>query len=80
MTDPDPVAAAIADTFGYFSYKHLPPHLQDVSKDFHELAERTIDRAPGARQTLRALEKLLEAKDCAVRAVLRFPRVANESH
>ncbi|MGI9499722.1 MAG: hypothetical protein ACR2P3_06770, partial [Geminicoccaceae bacterium] len=76
MTDQDWIAAAIKETFTYFSYTHLPGHLQDVSKDYHQLAERTIDRAPGRLQTLHSLERLLEAKDCAVRAVLRFPRAA----
>lgn len=73
-----PIAEEIAETFAHFSYDHLPPHLQDVSKDFHNLAEKTIDRAPGALQTLRALERLLEAKDCAVRAVIRFAKTTTE--
>lgn len=92
----------------YFEYSHLPPHLQQASKRFAELAEAVDgvlsvqlelyrgriadelcartgephrpewvqlypDRFPdhlraAYLQSERALEKLLEAKDCAVRA------------
>ncbi len=53
----------------YFSYSHLPPHLQAVSKPFSDLAEfiQTLPRNP--ERTV-ALRKLLEAKDAAVRARL----------
>lgn len=54
----------------FFAYKHLPLNLQQVSKPFCELAYRlthTIDRNP--ERTV-ALRKLLEAKDCAVRATI----------
>lgn len=98
----------------YFAYSHLPPHLQAVSKPFHDLAEivansigryepeafteavRDLDRisptdrveadlalyklsraagiqldyAPGRRNALRFI---LEAKDCAVRAMIPDP-------
>lgn len=68
----------------FFLYEHLPPHLQAVSKPFHDLAwaivhgdntpesgNVTIGEAlPGNPERTVALRKLLEAKDCAVRAVL----------
>ena len=41
----------------FFAYAHLPPHLQAVSKPFGDLAYDLVD-------------KLLEAKDAAVRALL----------
>jgi hypothetical protein len=59
----------------FFDYSHLPPHLQDVSKPFSDLAHMlakeldTQDIGAGA-QLNRAIQKLLEAKDCAVRAAL----------
>jgi len=54
----------------FFSYEHLPQHLKVVSQDFCILA-RTIDRSlPDNPEKSTALRKLLEAKDCAVRAVL----------
>ncbi len=54
----------------FFAYKHLPLNLQQVSRPFSELAYRlvhTIDRNP--ERTV-ALRKLLESKDCAVRATI----------
>lgn len=54
----------------YFKYDHLPPKLQKISKYFYDLGwviQRTL---PENHQSDKALEKLLEAKDCAVRSVL----------
>lgn len=54
----------------FFAYAHLPEHLQPVSKPFGDLAAvivATIE--PGPERTV-ALRKLLESKDCAVRAKL----------
>jgi hypothetical protein len=53
----------------FFAYEHLPAHLQEASKPFGELANRIAD-GPQNAETTAALRKLLEAKDCAVRAVL----------
>lgn len=53
----------------FFAFSHLPPHLQEISRPFCELAERIAD-GPQNAETTAALRKLLEAKDCAVRAVL----------
>lgn len=53
----------------FFAFAHLPPHLQEISRPFCELAERIAD-GPQNAETTAALRKLLEAKDCAVRAVL----------
>ena len=53
----------------FFKYDHLPEHLKDISRPFRELAE-TIDMGPENPETTTALRKLLESKDCAVRAVL----------
>lgn len=53
----------------FFSYAHLPAHLQAVSKPFADLAA-TIIALPGNPQRTIALQKLLESKDCAVRALL----------
>lgn len=53
----------------YFAYEHLPSGLQEVSKPFCELA-RKIAEGPQNPETTMCLRKLLEAKDCAVRAAL----------
>lgn len=68
----------------FFTYQHLPPHLQSISKAFSQLAHALVegDNGPGSgyvttgeplpRNPERsvALRKLLEAKDAAVRARL----------
>ncbi len=54
----------------FFEYKHLPEHLQAVSKPFGELAKQIVDTLPSNPERTVALRKLLEAKDCAVRALL----------
>lgn len=57
----------------YFAYQHLPPNLQLVSKAFAELADAIAGDLPPGPETTTALRKLLEAKDCAVRAALDLP-------
>jgi hypothetical protein len=54
----------------FFEYSHLPPHLQEVSKPFGELAKELEKALPSNPEKTSAFRKLLEAKDCAVRAVL----------
>lgn len=53
----------------FFEYAHLPAHLQAASKPFCELAYSIMDLPRNPERTV-ALRKLLEAKDCAVRALL----------
>jgi len=52
----------------YFEYKHLPEDLQNISKLFYDLAEDLIEKLPSNPETTVFLRKLLESKDCAVRA------------
>jgi hypothetical protein len=54
----------------FFAYAHLPEHLQAVSKPFCDLAAGIVTMLPRNPERTVALRKLLEAKDCAVRAVL----------
>ncbi len=54
----------------FFQYKHLPEHLQEKSKPFCELAEWICGNLPSNPERTVALRKLVEAKDCAVRAQL----------
>lgn len=54
----------------FFAYEHLPAHLQEFSKPFAELAKWIVDTLPSNPERTVALRKLLEAKDCAVRAKL----------
>lgn len=54
----------------FFTYQHLPAHLQEVSKPFCELANWIVENLEPNSETSTALRKLLEAKDAAVRAKL----------
>jgi hypothetical protein len=52
----------------FFAYAHLPDHLQQVSAKFGHVALWIVDNLPRNPERTAALRKLLEAKDCAVRA------------
>jgi len=67
MTDPDQWNEHIMQ---FFTYAHLPPHLQDASKAFAELAQSIVQLIPRNPERTVALRKLLEAKDAAIRAML----------
>ncbi len=54
----------------FFAYAHLPPHLQEISKPFGDLAHQIVDTLPANAERTAGLRKLLEAKDCIVRAKL----------
>jgi hypothetical protein len=54
----------------YFSYTHLPETLQPLSKLICEVAEAVDNQLPDSAEKSAGLRKLLEAKDCFVRAAL----------
>lgn len=54
----------------YFAFAHLPENLQAVSKPIGELAEKMESDLPDGPEKSAGLRKLLEAKDCFVRAKL----------
>lgn len=54
----------------FFAYSHLPPHLQEISKPFGDMAQQIVDTLPANAERTAGLRKLLEAKDCIVRAKL----------
>lgn len=53
-----------------FEYAHLPEHLRDISKHFAWLATNVAHKLPDGPELSACLRKLLEAKDCAVRAAV----------
>lgn len=57
----------------FFDYKHLPEDLQEISKPFGDMAEWIVEILPRSAERTAALRKLLESKDCAVRAALPEP-------
>jgi len=54
----------------YFAYSHLPEKLQEVSRPIAVLAELMDEELPDGAEKSAGLRKLLEAKDCFVRAKL----------
>jgi len=59
----------------YFEWEHLPLHLQPISRAFQTLALQLVqgnlsEKPLDGPELTTALRKLLEAKDCAVRAAL----------
>jgi hypothetical protein len=65
---------SVENLLQYFAYDHLPEHLVVISRPFSELAHKLTDdfQLEGPEAAV-ALRKLLEAKDCAVRAALHPP-------
>lgn len=61
----------ITELLGYFQYLHLPERLQKISEPFCRLAYQMVNDTPNDSYALKlGLEKLVEAKDCFVRATL----------
>ena len=54
----------------FFVYEHLPADLQVISKPFGDLARSMVEILPRNPERTAFLRKLLESKDCAVRARL----------
>ena len=54
----------------FFAYAHLPEKLQAISKPIGDLARLMSATLPDCAEKSAGLRKLLEAKDCLVRAAL----------
>lgn len=52
----------------HFEYEHLPVQLQTISRPCHDLAQDMVDSLLDGPELTAGLRKLLEAKDCFVRA------------
>jgi hypothetical protein len=63
MTMPNPIMK-------FFEFSHLPKELQGVSGDVYALACSMEAQLPDSPEKSAGLRKLLEAKDCFVRAKL----------
>lgn len=58
-------------TIKYFAYEHLPAGpLRDTSQRVAELAREMEEKLPDGPEKSAGMRKLLEAKDCFVRAML----------
>lgn len=75
--DHDPIPVQLRDRgpgtlnlLRFFVWEHLPPQLQAVSRPIAELAQEMAINLPDSAELTAGLRKLLEAKDCFVRAAL----------
>lgn len=66
--------ADVERILSHFSYDHLPDNLAEISSACAELAHQMAERLPVDAETTAGLRKLLEAKDCFVRAALTESR------
>lgn len=62
---------AVTDICRFFAFEHLPPDLQAVSRVFHDAVEDILHLIPDdSAELVAGIRKLLEGKDCAVRAAM----------
>lgn len=62
----------VATALAWLAFSHLPPKLQDRSRPFYQTAVELIIEIPNdSAELTTALNKLVEAKDWAVRAGIR---------
>lgn len=71
---------ATRDLLRYFEYAHLHEDLQPVSRSCAHLAIAMAKKLPDGPELDTGLRKLLEAKDCFVRAALETAATPNSSN
>lgn len=52
----------------FFTFEHLPADAREVAAPFDGLAKQIVDMLPRNPERTVALRKLLEARECAIRA------------
>lgn len=72
VTDAEMASLAGEHILQFFAFNHLPPHLQEISRPFCEMAVRIMHEPRNPERTV-ALRKLLESKDACVRARIAGP-------
>lgn len=71
MSDTSEVQDEIKALAAKFQYSHLPEYLHPTAHPFYILAVQIMGLEGDRYQVRQCLWRLLEAKDCAVRAALR---------
>lgn len=72
VPDLHPATAAL---LRHFRWEHLPPDLQAVSRPVGDLAYEMAMSLPQGPELTTGLRKLLESKDCFMRAAVDAPPV-----
>lgn len=70
VQEPNVLDPSMEAMLKFFAYRHLPASLQNISFHICELAHRMAYTLPPGPELNAGLRKLLEAKDCFVRAAL----------
>lgn len=60
----------VVSIMAFFAWGHLPPNLMTPSRLVSEVAWEMVDNIPDSPELVAGLRKLLESKDCFVRATL----------
>jgi hypothetical protein len=69
---------AVLGVLRFFDYHHLPSHLAEISRPFHDLAHGMAAKLPADPEVAVGLRKLREVKDVLVSiAALNAPREGN---
>jgi hypothetical protein len=79
MTEPTDRHPATVAILRHFEYGHLPVHLAAISQQCARLAYEMADQLTDGPELTAGLRKLLEAKDCFVRAVIEQRRNASSA-
>jgi hypothetical protein len=64
----------------WFSFEHLPRHLQPFSRETWHFAAYMIDHLPDGPQLTLGLQHLIDAKDCFVRQATTAMQVEGSSN
>ena len=70
MSEPTERLTPSQQILRYFAYDHLPQALKEISAEVAYVAHRMEGALPDGPEKTVGLRKLLEAKDCFVRAAL----------
>lgn len=61
----------VPEIYEWFEYSHLPEKAQRISAQFRDLVDEMLHLTATSAEQSAGLRKLLEAKDCFVRAGLK---------
>jgi hypothetical protein len=70
IKDKQDLNSPVSTLLRFFEYEHLPEKLKQISIPYCLLAHLMASSLPNSPEATFALRKLLESKDCAVRAAL----------
>lgn len=65
---------SVAEKLQWFDYEHLDSPQREFSQQCHDLAINMVRDLPDSPQLELGLQKLIEAKDCFVRATVEANR------